>query len=259
MSFYDRFKYKSSLEYFAKRGEEIHPGLYDYSHFKYVDYYTPGWIICKECECAFLQSPHKHLTKKRGCYICGIKKRADKRRMPIEEFIRRAKLVHGDKYDYSKVEYTTIIDKVCIICPEHGEFWQKGYDHLHGHGCAKCCQSRLEAEMEIFLKDNNIEFIEQANKSVFDWLGSFSLDFYLPKYNVAIECQGGQHFQPIEYFGGWEEFKTVQERDRRKFELCKEHNIPIIYYSNIDDNGSRSFFQEIIHDKEKILEELNKK
>ena len=90
-------------------------------------------------------------------------------------------------------------------------------------------------------------------------LGSFSLDFYLPKYNVAIECQGGQHFQPIEHFGGWEEFKIVQERDRRKFELCKEHNIPIIYYSNINDNGSMSFFQEIIHDKEKILEELNKK
>lgn len=251
----------NSFEHFKERGDNIHNGRYDYSHFKYIDYYTPGWIICRECGCAFLQTPHKHLSKKRGCYVCGIKKSAENRKMTNEEFKYKANLIHYNKYDYSETDLNQRDKKgrVKIICRKHGEFWQNINDHLHGHGCAKCCQSRLEAEIEIFLKENNIEFIPQANKSTFDWLGNLSLDFYLPKYNIAIECQGGQHFQPIEYFGGYEEFKIIQERDRRKFELCKEHNIPIIYYSNIDDNGSRSFFQEIIHDKEKILEELNKK
>jgi hypothetical protein len=55
-----------------------------------------------------------------------------------EDFIREAKEVHGDKYDYSKVEYINSKTKVCIICPEHGEFWQIPYDHLKGCGCQKC-------------------------------------------------------------------------------------------------------------------------
>ena len=54
-----------------------------------------------------------------------------------EDFIREAKEVHGNKYDYSKVEYINTNTKVCIICPEYGEFWQIPHDHLRGHGCQK--------------------------------------------------------------------------------------------------------------------------
>ena len=60
------------------------------------------------------------------------------RRLTTEEFIKKAKEVHGDKYDYSKVEYKNTSTKVCIICPEHGEFWQTPNEHLQGHGCRKC-------------------------------------------------------------------------------------------------------------------------
>lgn len=55
-----------------------------------------------------------------------------------EIFIEKARKVHGDKYDYSKVEYIKASEKVCIICPVHGEFWQTPNQHLNGHGCAKC-------------------------------------------------------------------------------------------------------------------------
>ena len=57
-----------------------------------------------------------------------------------EEFIRRARLVHGDKYDYSKVVYVNSTTDVCIICPIHGEFWQRPAEHLRGKGCVKCGQ-----------------------------------------------------------------------------------------------------------------------
>jgi hypothetical protein len=57
-----------------------------------------------------------------------------------EEFIRRARLVHGDKYDYSKVEYVNSQTKVCIICPIRGEFWQNHAKNLGGKGCVKCGQ-----------------------------------------------------------------------------------------------------------------------
>ena len=49
-----------------------------------------------------------------------------------EEFIKEATEKHGDKYDYSKVHYVNSKTKVCIICPEHGEFWQEASGHLRG-------------------------------------------------------------------------------------------------------------------------------
>ena len=55
-----------------------------------------------------------------------------------EEFIEKARKIHGDKYDYSKVNYINSSTKVCIICPEHGEFWQRPYCHIKGQGCPKC-------------------------------------------------------------------------------------------------------------------------
>lgn len=59
-------------------------------------------------------------------------------RKTTEQFISEARLIHGNKYDYSKVEYKTNKNKVCIICPVHGEFLQNAKSHLQGHGCRKC-------------------------------------------------------------------------------------------------------------------------
>ena len=80
-------------------------------------------------------------------------------KLTTEEFIARAKAVHGDRYDYSKVEYVDSKTKVCIICKEHGEFWQSPEKHLAGQGCVKC---RREAAA----KRNSLgkeKFIEKAN------------------------------------------------------------------------------------------------
>lgn len=63
-----------------------------------------------------------------------------RRKKTTSEFLHRAKEIHGDKYDYSKVKYEYLLNKVCIICPEHGEFWQRPSDHIskQGNGCPKC-------------------------------------------------------------------------------------------------------------------------
>ena len=60
------------------------------------------------------------------------------KKLTQEEFIKKAHDVHGDKYDYSKVQYVNGITKVCIVCPIHGEFWQVASSHLQGHGCKEC-------------------------------------------------------------------------------------------------------------------------
>ena len=138
---------------------------------------------------------------KRGsrCSKCYHRFNSEIRRNSLEYFINKSNEIHKNRYDYSKVEYVNNKTKVCIICPEHGEFWQRPDKHLRGCGCPKCNYSSLERRIELFLLENNINFIPQQK---FKWLGKQSLDFYLPEYNVAIECQGEQHFK------GW--FKSKQ-------------------------------------------------
>ena len=61
------------------------------------------------------------------------------RKLTKEEFVKKAKEVHGDKYDYSKVEYKNKRTKVCIICPTHGEFWQYPDNHvINRNNCPYC-------------------------------------------------------------------------------------------------------------------------
>ena len=59
-------------------------------------------------------------------------------KLTTEKFIEKARAVHGDTYDYSKTQYVRSMEKVCITCPEHGDFWQVPTSHLRGVGCPKC-------------------------------------------------------------------------------------------------------------------------
>ena len=60
------------------------------------------------------------------------------KKLTQEEFVEKAIAKHGNKYDYSKAIYLGGKQKICIICPEHGEFWQQATSHILGHGCPKC-------------------------------------------------------------------------------------------------------------------------
>lgn len=70
------------------------------------------------------------------------------KRKTIDEFIIQAKIIHGGKYDYSKVNYINNSTKVCIICPIHGEFWQTPNHHLSGHGCVKCGKKEMAQKIK---------------------------------------------------------------------------------------------------------------
>ena len=76
----------------------------------------------------------------------------------LKIFIEKAKNIHKDKYDYSKVEYIDSKTKICIICPKHGEFWQTPANHLKGRGCPKCSFKKMS---DLKLKTTN-KFIEDA-------------------------------------------------------------------------------------------------
>ena len=233
-----------NTEEIIKKFREVHGNKYDYSKVEYVKMHNKVRIICP-MHGEFEQTPSKHLLGQ-GCKKCGIIERAKKKTKTTEQFIKEAKAIHGDKYDYSKTEYVNAYTKVKIICPTHGEFEQRPFDHIHNHGCPMCSESLLEREIKTLLEEHNIEFESQKR---FDWLDKQSLDFYIPKLNIAIECQGGQHFDPIEHFGGEREFKVIQERDKRKNRLCSENGIKILYYSNIEGH-------DCITDKNDLLNKI---
>ena len=142
-------KYQTTEE-FIRKAKEIHGGKYDYSKTECVDNNTKVCIICPE-HGEFWQKPYNHL-KGQGCPKCkGNKIWETRGRITTEEFIRKAKEIHGGKYDYSKVEYTNANTKVCIICPEHGEFWQTPSSHLSGQGCPKCAHPNANMTTEDFI------------------------------------------------------------------------------------------------------------
>ncbi len=312
---------KMTLEYFIKESNEIHDNKYNYdliTEFKGCRKKVP--IVCPE-HGEFWQLPYAHLQGK-GCRLCANKLNKERLLYTTETFIKKAREVHGDKFDYSKVDYKTANEKVCIICPEHGEFWMLPKSHLQGQGCPRCggvyhytnedwiniakqkhllenydytktkyvnnrekvciicpehgefwrnpktflysktgcpyCgfRSVLEERLSEIFKNENINYMREVTRKKFSWLDSMRLDFYLPDYNIAIECQGIQHFEPVDFAGKgkrWasEVFKKTLIRDKKKKELCEENNIRLLYFSNLKYN----YPYEVIVD-EKIL--LNK-
>lgn len=167
---------------------------------------------------------------------CGCPKcvREEKRRQKEKSFIERAKILYDGKYDYSKVEYVGNKNKVCIICSEHGEFWQRPNDHLSGHGCKHCGQTnQTELKVKQMLEQ---EFINVEHQKTFDWLKhkhQLYIDFYLPDYNVAIEYQGRQHFSEKAFCNQIKNNNLNEciQRDLKKIELIKQHNIKLYHLS----------------------------
>ena len=219
---------KIDTEEFIERARQVHGDKYDYSK---VDYISPKKKVCiidKEYG-EFWMMPYAHLNGQ-GCPMRKNQKISEANSKTREEFIKEAMAIHGDKYDYSKLEYKGTFEKVCIICSKHGEFWQKPKEHLNGCGCPICKASHLENETKQWLDKNNIEYIYQYRNKIF---GLQSLDFYLPDYNIAIECQGEQHFRPINYFGGEKQFKKIKKLDELKKNICNNNNIKLYHYIKI--------------------------
>lgn len=115
---------KITTEQFIIRAREVHGARYSYSNVNYNGSFEKVIITC-DTHGEFLQSPAVHLNGS-GCRACFISKFT----ATTEDFIAKARLIHGDRYDYSATEYTHSHGKVKIICSKHGEFMQSATDHL---------------------------------------------------------------------------------------------------------------------------------
>ena len=140
------------VQSFLDKSKGVHGDKYDYSKVEYVNAYTEVIIICP-IHGEFQRKPREHLYNKSGCREClleeQVKTKKSKVRLTTDIVVQQFKETHGDKYDYSRVEYVNAHTKVIIICPIHGEFQQKPHNHKIGQGCLKCGYVRQTKQIDL--------------------------------------------------------------------------------------------------------------
>ena len=146
-------------DFFIKSSKLIHGDIYDYSITKYV----PGKKVKIGCakHGVFEQAPSKHLNGS-GCNSCGNESIGKKLRTTVDEIIQKFKIIHGNKYDYSLVNYSNSKENISIICKIHGVFEQSPGSHLSGSGCPTC------AGKNITLKDT-LEAFRETHGDKYDY------------------------------------------------------------------------------------------
>ena len=136
----------------------IHNNFYDYSISIYINSTTKIQYICP-VHGASEMTPKNHL-KGRGCKKCFHENKAGKYySLNAEEFIRRAKSVHGDKYDYRLIKYTNIHTPIEIVCEKHGKFIQSPNSHVRGHGYAECAGVKLKTNEQFIIEAINFPIV----------------------------------------------------------------------------------------------------
>lgn len=141
---------------FLERAKLVHGDKYDYSKITYLYESAKITIFCKKHQIEFQQSVHKHLAGQ-GCRKCSSESNGDRYRTSLIEFIKKAKAIHGDKYNYDEIEYKNSNTNIKINCPihGHGDFFQTPGNHTHKTNPQGCpvCGGRTNWTQEKFISE----------------------------------------------------------------------------------------------------------
>lgn len=177
-----------STEKFLKKAREVHGDTYLYDRVGDVKHSRQYIEVGCKVHGYFKQKVCNHVRGKTGCPQCSL----DRRRLTKEDFIKRAKEVHGDKYNYDLVDYTNIDAKVKIICPEHGVFEQEAYSHLKGFNCSLCGNATARDK----IRSNTEEFVRRATEVHNGKYDYSNVEYTNNKTLVEIICPNhGSFFQ----------------------------------------------------------------
>ena len=195
-------------------------------------------IVCKKHNYKYRQRLTNHL-RGHGCPICCGKSKP----FTTEEFIIKAREIHGNLYSYDKVEYTDKETPVIITCKTHGDFSQKPHNHICGGGCPFCKNWKMQQKIFEKLKEQfpNEPWIWEYTTT---WLGFQRVDIFNPRLNLAVEYNRRQHYEPVEFFGGEIEFEKRKLLDNKKKDLLAEHNCTL-YIIKYDEYDEASFLKNI--------------
>ena len=226
---------KLTTEQFINKAQKIHGNRYSYLKALYRHSYKNISIICME-HGEFNQKPYHHIEGA-GCPVCVKEKLArynKDKTLTTEEFIERSRKKHGNRYNYSRAVYLNGYTKTLIICPRHGEFYQRASTHMEGQGCPTCKKSKEEMKIEEWLIKNEILHVSQ--KTFPECRGKrypLRFDFYLPEFNTCIEFDGEQHYYKYPYFV--KDLKLIELKftenklyDKIKDNYCLKNDIKLI-------------------------------
>lgn len=227
---------RSNTNEFIKKAIKIHGKKYNYIDVDYISSNHKVKIICYE-HGSFFQSPHGHL-KGYGCPKCGNNKISD------NEFIKRAKHTHNNKYDYSNIFYINNKTKIKIVCPIHGEFEQLPLNYLYNkNGCPKCETIISKGHNEIidYIKSFNIDIIINDREII----KPQELDIFIPSKKIAIEYHGLYYHSCID-----------KNYHRNKFFKCDNKGIKLLQIYKNEWIDNKELIKSVI--KNKIDECSNK-
>lgn len=198
---------------FIRRAQLIHGIVYDYSEVIYTGMNNHVIINCNG-HGKFMQTPGKHIKGTR-CPECSF---ADKR-LSNDEFIRRAKEVHGNLYNYEFTKYMGRCSKISIKCEKHGIFLQIPSDHLNGHGCKKCA-----TECHLVTQQEFVKIAEHVHGKRFIY--SHVNTTYVTQ-KVVIECTKHGKFDQIagHHLNGQGCFKCAMADRRKSSDYSKDFSI----------------------------------
>jgi len=171
---------------------------------------------------------NKHILekqKKTNQERYGVNFIPELRRYTQEDFIKKCNDIHNSRYEYPNMKYETVENYIDIKCKKHGIFSQVGREHLKGQGCPKCATSKGEEFIINYLNDNGISYNFQKTFDGCVYKNKLPFDFYISSMNMLLEYDGEQHFKVIENWGGEEEFKLRQIKDKIKNKYCMEKQI----------------------------------
>ena len=181
--------HNSTTEEFIEKAKKIHGDRYDYSEVEYIQSKKKVKIGC-EIHGIFEQAPHNHLNGA-NCHKCSKKSKEDIRRRTTEQFIEKAIKVHGDLYEYFKVDYKDGRSKVIITCKIHGDYYQTPNTHLNGHGCQKCAVISMASKAT----KTTEHFIEEAKKVHRGKYTYEKTEYIRGSDKIIITCPTHSYFQ----------------------------------------------------------------
>ncbi len=234
---------RSTASEFIRKAREVHGDRYDYSAVQYVRSAEQVGILCRE-HGLFLQIPNDHLFGYQ-CPQCGRKEAGDALRLSGEEFLERARAVHGEAYDYSDTVYDSAHSKVSIRCPEHGLFEQSPANHIRqGNGCPLCTDhySSGHREVDDFLRTLGVEVVTNTRSVI----PPKELDTYLPVHKLAIEFNGG-YWHSL----GEGQSHAIRSRHKDKYLLCAAQGIHLLQIDQHEweDPITREIWKSILQSK----------
>jgi hypothetical protein len=185
---------RKSQDQFIRECKAVHGDKYDYSRVNYVQNKTPVIIGCPE-HGDFLQIPIKHLNAGHGCPKCAFNFFEGK-----DGFIKKAKKIHGNTYNYSLVNYKNKSTPVKLICKKHGEFETIPHNHIwQKSGCPKCSSGQKSKPEKEWLDSLGIPHLERQKRVKINGK-LYKFDGYDQKTNTVYELYGDFHHGNFNYF-----------------------------------------------------------